>query len=70
MPLAFAPQGEVMKVVRIAADKETVRHLNDLGITSGAEITVLSHSEGSAIIRVHDSRLALDRKLARSVFVG
>lgn len=70
MPLIMAPQGESMKIVRVAGDPSVSRRLEDLGIVSGAEITLLSHGNGSLIVKVHDSRLALDGHIARSILVS
>lgn len=69
MPLILAPQGESLKVIRVAGDRKVCRHLENLGITSGADITLLSLSDGNMIVRVCDSRLALDRDVARSIMV-
>lgn len=69
MPLALAPQGEEMKVVKVVGEQNTCRHLKDLGITDGAEITLLSLSGGSMIVRVQSSRLAIDKNVARSIIV-
>ncbi len=69
MPLALAPEGKAMQIVRVSGDQKVCRHLENLGITSGADITLLSFSGGSMIVRVHDSRLALDRDIARSIIV-
>lgn len=69
MPLAQAQTGEAMLVVRIAADQKTRKHLQNLGIISGAELTPLSFADGNMIVRVRDSRIALDRDLAQSILV-
>ncbi len=69
MPLILAPQGEAMKIVRVAADSKTCRRLEDLGIVSGVDIVLLSLTNGSMIVRVHDSRLALDRATAKGIIV-
>ena len=69
MPLVLAPQGEQLRIVRVAGDQKICHHLENLGITSGTDITLLSQDGGNMIIRVHDSRLALDRNVARSIIV-
>ncbi len=69
MPLVLAPQGELMQIVRVAADPKVGKHLENLGIVSGAEIILLSLSDGNMIVKVHDSRLAIDRNTARSIIV-
>ncbi len=69
MPLILAPQGEAMQIVRVSADSKTCRHLENLGIVSGANIVLLSLADGNMIVRVHDSRLALDRVTAKGIIV-
>ncbi len=69
MPLALARQGEVLRVVKVSGDKSVCRHLENLGITKDAYITLISFDKGSMIVRVHDSRLALDGNVARSIIV-
>lgn len=69
MPLFLAPQGETMQVLKISADAKLCRHLEDLGIVPNCDITLLSSESGSMIVRVHDTRLALDRNIARSIMV-
>lgn len=69
MPLAQAVAGEPMLVVRVAADVKTRRHLENLGIMTGAELTALSYSEGNMIVRVHDSRIAINSEVAQNIIV-
>lgn len=70
MPLAQAPQGEKMLVVRVAStDVKLRKHLENLGITAGAELTPLALSEGNMILRVHDSRIAINREVAQNIIV-
>ena len=70
MPIAVAPAGRKMKVVKVTADDKTRRHLENLGITVGAQITVLSAGGGSVIVMVKDSRLALDKSVATKILVA
>lgn len=70
MPIVFAPQGENLRVIRVLADDKTKKHLENLGITIGAELTVLSVSGGSVIVMVKDSRLALDKGVASKILVA
>ena len=69
MSLIQAPQGESMTVVRVAADEKTRKHLQKLGIISGAELTPLSFSDGNMIVRVRDSRIAVNRDVAENIIV-
>ena len=69
MPLVLAPKGENLQIVRVAGNQKVSHHLENLGITSGAVITLLSQDNGNMIVRVHDSRLALDRDVAKLIIV-
>ncbi len=69
MSLIQAPQGESITVVRVEADAKTRRHLENLGIMSGAQLTPLSLSDGNMIVRVHDARIAVNREVAENIIV-
>lgn len=70
MPIIFAPQGETVKVIRVLTDAKTKRHLENLGITVGAELRVLSVGGGSIIVLVRQSRFALDKSVATKILVA
>lgn len=70
MPIVIAPTNRLLKIVRIAADEKTKKHLENLGITLNSEITVLSCSGGSVVCRVKDGRIALDRDISTKIFVA
>ncbi len=70
MPLFLAPLGQEVTIVKIVADDKTKKHLSNLGILPQGRITVLSASGGSAVCRVKEGRLALDRDVAARIYVG
>ena len=70
MPIVIAPQNAPLKIVRIATDEKTKKHLENLGITLNSEITVLSASGGSVVCKVKDGRIALDRDVSTKIFVA
>ncbi len=70
MPIIFAPQGETVKVIRVLTDDKTKKHLENLGITVGTELSVLSVSGGSIIVLVRQFRLALDKSVATKILVA
>lgn len=69
MPLDKAPQGEAMLVIRVESDTKTRRHLENLGIMTGSELTPISLSDGNMIVRVRDSRIAINRDVAENIIV-
>lgn len=70
MPLMLAPKNQSVKIVKIVADEQTKKHLQNLGILVGAEITVFSASGGSVICMVKNGKLALNRAVASHIFVA
>ena len=70
MPLFAAPTNTEMKIVKVSADGETKRHLENLGILPGAMVTVLKSEGGNVIVRVKDGRIALTKALALQILVG
>ena len=70
MPLMLAPPNQAVKIVKIVADDKTKKHLQNLGITIGAQITVFSSTGGSVICMVKSGKLALDRMVASHIFVA
>ena len=70
MPLVVAPVGKDVRVVKILADEETKKHLENLGITIDSVIRVISASGGSVICIVKDGRLALDKEMATKILIA
>ena len=70
MPVVLAPINQNLKVVRIAADEKVKKHLESLGITVNGELTVLSSSGGTVVIKIKDGRIALDSNLSTKIFVA
>lgn len=70
MPIALAPIGCNLKILKITADETTKRHLADIGITIDSEIQVLSRSGRTSICLVKNSRLALDGNISMKILVS
>ena len=70
MPIVLAPTNKILKIVRIAADEKTKKHLENLGITINGDITILSSSGGTVVCKIKDGRIALDRNLSTHIFVA
>lgn len=69
MPLTLAGVGEVNTIRRIGGNEETRRFLENLGFVAGSEITVLSAIEGNVIVNIKDSRIAINKDMARHIMV-
>ena len=45
------------------------RHLENLGFTTGGTVVLVSTVGGNVIVKVKESRIALDEELARKVMI-
>lgn len=70
MPIFIAPHNTDLKVVKLLLDDSTKKHLENLGITVGSKLQVLSTESGSVILLVKNGRLALDRNIAMKILVA
>lgn len=70
MPLVIAPIGKSFKVTKCSLDEKTSKHLQNLGLLPGAEVVVVKENNGDVIIQIKESRIALNKMLARKIFVA
>ena len=69
MPLSQIGIGKRCRIKDVTGD-DAVRHrLGALGFTEGAEVEVVAEMSGNLIIGVMDSRVAVDKDLARRILV-
>ncbi len=69
MPLILTAIGENNTIKKIGGSSELKKHLNDLGLTVGGDIKIVSSLGGNVIISVKDSRIALSRETAAKIFI-
>ena len=69
MPLTLASIGEVNTIRKVGGNEETRRFLENLGFIAGSEITVLSTISGNVIVNIKDSRVAINKEMARHIMV-
>lgn len=70
MPIYIAPAGAELEVRKVGADEKVKRHLQELGISEGSKITLISSSGGNVIVIVKEGRLCLDKSLAGKILVA
>lgn len=70
MPLTMLTPGDTKKITRIGGKEETKHFLESLGFTIGSCIMVVSKNNGNLIIRIKDSRVALDISLASKIMIA
>jgi ferrous iron transport protein A len=69
MPLALTGPTDSATVLRVTGSPDMRKHLEHLGIVSGAELRVVSQDQGNTIIVVKGVRLALDASCTRRIMV-
>lgn len=69
MPLAIARTGEKVVIRKISGNDDIRRHLATLGFVVDSTILVVSSMGGNLIVEVKGSRVALDRSMARRIFI-
>ncbi len=69
IPLPFADAGEELLIRKIGGNQEVKHHLENLGFVPGGSVTVLQCLNGNLIVKVKESRVALDRTLAQKIMV-
>lgn len=69
MPLTLARHGAASTIKRITGKDETVRHLENLGLVVGHEVTVISEVAGNLILNVKGARIAVDKALAQRIYI-
>ncbi len=69
MPLSMMGTGMSGMIRRVTGSGEIRRFLQNLGFIEGREVTVLSDIGGDVIVGVLDSRIAINRDMARHIYV-
>ena len=69
LPLTMAKPGEPVVIRKITGKDEVRRHLAELGFVVDETVSVVSEMGGNLILRVKDSRIALDRSMANRVMI-
>lgn len=69
MPLVIAERGKPQIVKKIGGNDEVKRHLENLGFTVGATVTVVNSLAGNVIVKVKESRIAINEDMARRIIV-
>ena len=69
MPLSMAPKGEQLAINKISGKDDTKKFLASLGFVVGSEVTIISELGGNMILKVKDARVALDKSMAKRIYV-
>lgn len=69
MPLSLLKIGERSTIKKINGRDETKKFLESLGFIVGSTVTVVSEIGGNMILNVKESRVALDKDMAKRIVV-
>lgn len=69
MPLGIAPLGKEMRVVNIVVEDKLRKHFENLGLLKGGSVTPISNNTGDIIVKIRNSRVAINRGIAMKIFV-
>ena len=69
IPLVFADAGNEQVIKKIGGSDEVKHHLENLGFTVGATVTVVNSLAGNVIVKVKESRVAINEEMARKIMV-
>ena len=69
MPMTLLRPGEKGTIKRVGGAEDTKRFLANLGFVGGSEVSVISELNGNLIVNVKDSRVAINREMAKHIMV-
>ena len=69
MPVVLASKGEENIIKKVGGNPEVKRHLENLGFTPGGSVTLINSLGGNVILKVKESRIALNEEMARKIFI-
>ena len=69
MPIKFADVGKECIIKRIGGSPEVKKHLENLGFTVGESAVLISTLGGNIIVKVKESRVAIDKELANKILI-
>lgn len=62
-------KGEHCRIQDMELPSQTTKRLFELGLHTGAQVTMKKNNVGPCILGIHHSTIALDRNLCRNIFV-
>ncbi|GHU81208.1 iron transporter FeoA [Spirochaetia bacterium] len=69
MPLTLVRSGDDFTVKKVGGKDEARKRLEKLGFVAGSLVSVVSELNGSLIVKVKDSRVAVSREMALKIIV-
>ncbi len=69
IPLSMVNTGETGLIKRITGNENTKHFLENLGFTEGSNVTVVSEIGGNIIVKIKESRVAIDKSMASRIYI-
>lgn len=69
MPLTFADVGKQNIIKKVGGGKDIKIHLENLGFTVGADVTVISKNLGNVIVNIKETRVAISEEMAKKILI-
>ncbi len=69
MPLSLAGVGEENIIKKVGGNPEVKKHLEDLGFVAGETVSVITTMGGNVIVKVKESRVAINDEMARKIMI-
>ncbi|MBO7730715.1 MAG: ferrous iron transport protein A [Lachnospiraceae bacterium] len=69
MPLSLANKDEEYTIRKIGGGPEVKKHLENLGFVAGGNVSVISSIGGNLIVKVKESRVAINDEMARRIMI-
>ena len=69
MPLCYAVPGEESVIRKVGGTAEVRKHLENLGFVVGGTATVITSLNGNLIVKVKESRVAINDEMARKIMI-
>ena len=69
IPLSYATPGEENIIRKVGGDAAVKKHLENLGFVPGGTATVISSMNGNLIVKVKESRIAINDDMARRIMI-
>lgn len=69
MFLSMANIGEINTIKRIGGNEKVKKFLEGLGFITGTSVTVVSNISGNIIVKIKESRVALNKEMANKIMI-
>ena len=68
-PLSLATIGEQYSVLKVTGDEEVRHFLSNLGFVEDAKVELVSTLDGDVIVNIKDSRIAVNKDMAKHILI-